>query len=211
MAVTDGQGNSNQPISTAYRLKVPGVLEQIIGNNSMRIITPVNNTYTVRFTGSGEPIAIENIRGTTNQLPDATYIVYYDDVVIPAGAVSDFKIVNDQVDSLRYDSNGDGKPDTVIPPSRVVTSPQSADLQAPDISVDWFRPFNAYEVLVSLIDNNSGVRRLFYRYGSGAGPWVVLNQSSYYNPQLAIAITGIEVVSEDNAGNRSGVRYYQRP
>ncbi|MCV6071296.1 hypothetical protein OFP26_37555, partial [Escherichia coli] len=83
------------------------------------------------FTGNGEPLGFENIRGASNEISDATYIVRYDDVLIEQGVVAELRIVNDQVESLKYDSNGDGTPDTVIPPSRIITDPQNADLQAP--------------------------------------------------------------------------------
>ncbi len=116
--IIDGQGNDNGPVSTAYKKKVPGVSEMVIGPESIQIITPTNGTYTMRFTGNGEPTAIEDIRGTTNELSDATLIVRYDSFLVENGVIAELKIVNDQVDSLKYDSNGDGTPDTVISPSR---------------------------------------------------------------------------------------------
>ncbi|MGH9820975.1 MAG: hypothetical protein ACRD43_12485, partial [Pyrinomonadaceae bacterium] len=89
------------------------------------------------FTGNGDPVAIEDIRGASNELTDATYIVRYDDLLIDNGVVAEIKIVNDQVESLKYDSNGDGIPDTVVTPSRVITNPQAEDLQAPSATVNW--------------------------------------------------------------------------
>lgn len=50
--ITDGQGNNNGAISTAYRKNVPGVSEMVIGAESIQIMTPINNSYTMRFTGT---------------------------------------------------------------------------------------------------------------------------------------------------------------
>ena len=116
--ITDGKGNNNGPVSTAYKKNVPGVSEMLIGPESIQIITPTNNSYTMRFTGNGQPTAIEDIRGVTNQLSDATLIVRYENFVIANGRVAELKIFNDQVDSLKYDADGDGTPETVIKPSK---------------------------------------------------------------------------------------------
>lgn len=209
--VSDSQGRNNEPLG-AYKRNVPGVLEEVIGPNSTQILTPVDDTYTMRFAGTGQSIAIEDIRGTTNRLSDASYIVRYDDVYLPKDRVAELKIVNNQVDSLKEDTNGDGVPDTVIPPSRVITNPSMEDLQPPEIVVSWFRPFNATQVTVNLSDTGSGVRRLIYRfrYGSSAGQFQTLNQSEFFST-LGLAETGIEIASEDNAGNRSDLVYYARP
>lgn len=208
VAITDGQGNTNQAISTAYRLNVPGVSENVIGTNSEQIITPINNTYIIRFTGSGQGAKIENIRGVTNRLTDASYMVRYDDLVIPNGAVTELKIINNQVDSLKYDSNGDGTPDTVIPPSRVITDPQNTDLQPPQISVSW----RGTRATVNLTDQGSGVRRMFVRLcisGDCSGTFSEIAQSTYSVVGTSFT-SGIEVVSEDNAGNRSNVILYPK-
>ena len=206
--ITDAQGNTNATLNGAYKKKVPGVLEHVIGNGSVEILMPNNNSYNVRFTGNGQPTAIEDIRGTTNKFSDASYIVRYDDVVIGSGVVAEIKIVNDQVDSLKYDSNGDGIPDTVIPPSRVITDPLNADLEPPQISVSW----RADRATVNLTDQGSGVRRMFVRLcnsGECSGTFSEIAQSSYsvLGPPFT---SGIEVVSEDNAGNRSNVIFYPK-
>lgn len=206
--ITDGQGNNNAAVSTAYKRIVPGVSETIVGSDSIQVITRVDNTYTMRFTGNGEPLGFENIRGASNEISDATYIVRYDDVLIEQGVVAELRIVNDQVESLKYDSNGDGTPDTVIPPSRIITDPQNADLQAPDISVSW----RASSVRIDLSDNDSGVRRMFVRRcvsGQCTEAFQEISLSSF-SMQVSPFTTGIEVVSEDNAGNRSDVTFFQR-
>jgi hypothetical protein len=65
----------------------------------MQVIMPTQNTYTIRFTVSGQPSAIEDIRGVTNELSDATYIVRYNGFVIQNGVVAEIKIINNQVDN----------------------------------------------------------------------------------------------------------------
>ncbi|MCV4932564.1 hypothetical protein OFC23_29280, partial [Escherichia coli] len=89
---------NNAAVSTAYKRIVPGVSETIVGSDSIQVITRVDNTYTMRFTGNGEPLGFENIRGASNEISDATYIVRYDDVLIEQGVVAELRIVNDQVE-----------------------------------------------------------------------------------------------------------------
>lgn len=211
VGITDSQGNTNQSISTAYKLKVPGVLETIIGDNSMQIITPIDNTYTMRFTGNGQPAAIEDIRGVTNELSDATYIVRYNDFVIQNGVVAEIKIINNQVDSLKYDANGDGIPETVIPPSRVITNPPAADLEAPQSTVTWQKPRSySRTVTINATDNASGVKRIYYKVANWTSFQTVDANTVLFSVSGIVNKT-ILVVTEDNAGNRSDVRSYLIP
>ncbi|MBF2018518.1 MAG: hypothetical protein IGR93_00010 [Hydrococcus sp. C42_A2020_068] len=101
-----------------------------------------------------------------------------------------------------------GTPETIIPPSRIITDPQNADLQAPDISVSW----RASSVRIDLSDNDSGVRRMFVRRcvsGQCTEAFQEISLSSF-SMQVSPFTTGIEVVSEDNAGNRSDVTFFAR-
>lgn len=138
----------------------------------------------------------------------------YDDVLIENGVVAEVKIVNDQVDSLKVDSNGDGTPDTVIPPSRVITDPQNDDLTSPEITLMWNRPFNATSAAVVLSDLGSGPQRSFYRVcysGQCSGSFQEVIYAGKYSVLFSPFASGIEVVSEDIAGNRSDVTFFNRP
>lgn len=214
VGISDLQGNTNQSISSAYKLKVPQVLETVIGNNSKQIIMPIDNTYAIRFTGNGQPTAIEDIRGVSNELSDATYIVRYEDFVIQNGVVAEIKIINNQVDSLKYDANGDGIPETIIPPSRIILNPQTEDLQAPQVVVRWAKRIQAQRGTITATDNASGVNRIMYRgcfSGVCDGNFQIVNSSltSFLLP--GAFLNGIEVIAEDNVGNRSNVIYFPRP
>lgn len=207
--ITDAQGNDNAAVSTAYKKIVPGVTELVVGPESLQVMTPTNNTYTMRFTGNGQLTRIEDVRGTSNDLSAATYIVRYDDLVIPNGAVAELRIVNDQVDSLKYDSNNDGTPDLVIQPSRIITNPQTEDLQPPTVSVNWGLNLYTRSVTVTATDLGSGVKRIYYRlpyntnFGYTDGNWArfkVIKQGSLG--------WRFDLVTEDNAGNRTDVVTY---
>ncbi|WP_212577592.1 hypothetical protein, partial [Vibrio parahaemolyticus] len=61
-------------------------------------------------------------------------------------------------------------------------------------------------------DNDSGVRRMFVRRcvsGQCTEAFQEISLSSF-SMQVSPFTTGIEVVSEDNAGNRSDVTFFQR-
>lgn len=205
--ITDGQGNDNGPISTAYKKNVPGVSETVIGPESIQIITPVHGSYVMRFTGTGSPIEIEDIRGVTNQLSDAAYIVRYADLAIQSGRIAELRIVDDRVDSLKQDVDGDGTPETVIPPGRMITDPKSADVKPPTITVNWGYPSPDRSVTITATDTGSGVKRMFYR-ASNASSFQEINSGSVTFTVQGGPSWSIQVVAEDNADNRSDVMTY---
>ncbi len=175
---------------------------------------PIDNTYAIRFTGNGQPTTIENIRGVTNELSDATYIVRYDDFVIQNGVVAEIKVINNQVDSLKYDADGDGIPETVIPPSRIILNPQTEDLQAPQATVSWVKRNQTQRGTITATDNASGVNRIMYQgciAGGCSGNFQIVNSSSVSFTLPGAFLNGVEVITEDNVGNRSNVIYFPRP
>jgi len=107
------------------------------------------------------------------------------------------------VEGLKFDSDGDGVPETVIPPSRVSTRPQTDDFRPPTVSVFWSRTHRAE---VTAADNSSGVKRVFYRLRY-TSTFNVTNNSTFSiaTPTLNHAV---EIVTEDNAGNRSDVMLF---
>ena len=208
--ITDGQGNNNGPVSTAYKKLVPGVTELISGPESIQIWTPTDNTYTMRFTGTGNPIAIEDIRGVNNEIKNAAYIVRYADLLIPSGRVAELKIAGAHIDSLKQDVDGDGTPETVIPPTRTITDPKNADMQPPTISVKWGPATKDRNVTVVATDRESGVKKIYYRAGN-EGNFQTTDSSSVTFTVHGGPAWSIQVVTEDNAGNRSDVRTYTTP
>ena len=210
ISITNGQGQNNDTVSNAYKKVVPGVGELVIGPTSAQIIAPTNNTYTLRFTGNGQAMAIEDVRGKTNEPSDAVYVVRYNDLSIPNGRVAELKIVNGQIENLKYDADGDGLPDTIVPPSRVVNNPSSADLEPPLTSVTWGKIVQSQRVYITATDSGSGVKWMMYR-GCFTGGCGTVNGSSAGPVLPGAFLHGIEVVTEDNDGNRSAVVYYPRP
>ena len=100
--------------------------------------------------------------------PLQRFTIRYNFTLIENGKVTELKIVNDQVDCLKYDADGDGIPETVIPPTRIITNPQTEDLQPPTATVSWqFRSQNQ-RVLVEAADSGSGVKRIFYKKQNSA-------------------------------------------
>jgi hypothetical protein len=155
--------------------------------------------------------AIKDIRGVMNELSDAAYIVRYDNLVIQNGVVSEIKLVNNQVDSLKFDSNGDGIPDTIIPPSRTITNPQTEDLQSPQAALSWGKRRSfARRVTVNATDNSSGVKRIYYKSNNWTG-FQSINGSLATFSVSGLSSKTIQVIAEDNAGNRSNVLTYNIP
>ncbi len=96
---------------------------------------PIDNSYSIRFIGNRQPFAIEDIRGMINEFSDASYIVRYDELIIPNGSIAEIKITSNQAESLITGADGNGIPETIALPSRIILNPQIEDLQAPRPSV----------------------------------------------------------------------------
>ena len=207
--ITDGQGNDNGPVSTAYRKNVPGVGEMVIGSESVQIITPTDNSYTMRFVGTGSPIAIEDIRGVNNEMSNAAYVVQYTDLVIQSGRVAELRIVGGQVESLKQDADGDGTPETIIQPGRSIADPKNADMQPPTINVKWGPPSPSRSVTITA-DDPSGVKKIYYRAGNDGNFQTTDSTSVTFTVDSSLS-KSIQTAAEDNAGNRSDVRTYSMP
>lgn len=96
----------------------------------------------------------------------------------------------------------------------MINSPQTEDLQAPQVTLTRVKPLLRSKVNINLTDTGSGVRRMFFRYCASSGctgPFEVQNLSSFTINSFPPLVEGLEVASEDNAGNRSNVQFYARP
>jgi hypothetical protein len=208
LGLTDDLGRTNTPINDNFELAVPDVSYESafldgdpIGFYSHDLSLPTEREYTITFrTGNGSLTAakIELKRGQNNLSP--TYAVRYVDLQLPPN-VNCILTVNAQgMDDLRYDSNGDGTYETVVPAHVRVSGAAAADVTAPNVSIGFSRGGGGFRrVTITATDNQSGVGTIYYRIGQ-TGSFQV-----YTGPFTIPTLAGdmVEAFADDNVGNRS--------
>jgi hypothetical protein len=201
--VTDASGNSNAPLAgSVFGAKLADVTYQL-GLNSISIITPTTQSYTLTFRSTGQPIFLEVVKGTGNQAP--TQAVRYLDLNLPVGVMAMFKLTPEGVEDLRYDKDGDGRFEKVVTPTASVIGTAALDVEAPVVT--FGERVNGEKLLLSIgaEDSGSGVKSLYYsldgtHYKSYTKPLAL-------NPQQTPVVY---VFAEDNLGNRSNEITYKQ-
>jgi hypothetical protein len=90
-------------------------------------------------------------------------------------------------------------------------NPQAEDLQAPQAALSWGKRRSfARRVTVNATDNSSGVKRIFYKSSNWTG-FQSINGSLATFSVSGLSAKTIQVIAEDNAGNRSNVLTYNIP
>ncbi len=101
---------------------------------------------------------------------------------------------------MRYDSNGDGTYDTVVPAHVRVSGTAAQDVNAPNVSINFSRSGGSMRrVTINATDTESGVETIYYRIGQTG------NFQIYTAPFVIPPAAGntVEVFADDNVGNRS--------
>ena len=104
---------------------------------------------------------------------------------------------------LRYDSNGDGTFDTVVPAHVRVSGTAAQDVTAPNVSItqDTGR-FGTGLITINAADSQSGVRIIYYRFLGDTSFRIYTEPFSPPNLPRNSQFK-IEAFADDNVGNRS--------
>ena len=154
--------------------------------------------YTVKFRTGADSVDIEILKGVGNDAPNLA--VRYIDLELP-GNVDCVLTFNPQgVPDLRYDSNGDGTYDTIVPAHVRVTGAAALDVTAPTVTLKYSRRTGTGRIItIEALDTGSGVGTIYYRVGE-TGSFRI-----YTDPFTVSVLTSkvVEAFADDNVGNRS--------
>ncbi len=119
---------------------------------------------------------------------------------LPANVECILSVNAQGMEDLRYDSNGDGTYDTVVPAHVRVSGTAAQDVNVPNVSINFSRSGNSMRrVTINATDTESGVGTIYYRIGE-TGNFQIYTQSFVIPP---LAGNTVEAFADDNVGNRS--------
>ena len=154
--------------------------------------------YTIKFRTGSDSIDIEILKGVGNYSPNMA--IRYIDLDLPANVECLLTFNPQGVPDLRYDSNGDGTYDTVLPAHVRVSGTAAQDVTAPNVSINFSRNGGAMRrVTINATDTETGVKTIYYRVGE-TGSFQIYTGSFVIPP---LAGDTVEAFADDNVGNRS--------
>jgi hypothetical protein len=155
--------------------------------------------YTIKFRTGSDSIDIEVLRGIGNTSPNLA--IRYIDLQLPVNVECLLTFNPQGVPDLRYDSNGDGTYDTVVPADVRVSGTAAQDVTAPNVSINFSRSSGGEmrKVTINASDTETGVKTIYYRIGETG------NFQIYTAPFVIPPLAGntVEAFADDNVGNRS--------
>jgi pimeloyl-ACP methyl ester carboxylesterase len=201
LEITDDLGNTNTPLGNGLELKIPNVTHEASEYEGVQTHTVGLTTlrqYTVKFVTGTVTIDIDLVRGIGNASPN--HLVRYVDLELPPNVECLLTINGQDMQDLRYDPNGDGTYDTVVPAHVRVTGTAAQDVTAPAVTLTYSKRTSSGRVItINALDTESGVQTIYYRVGE-TGSFKI-----YDGPFVMSVITEkvIEAFADDNVGNRS--------
>lgn len=197
--ISDSNGHSTAVITGTLHGTVPGASSYIIGENAYQLVIPTTGNYTVTFQTTEQAQAVEIKKGTSET---TSQLVRYIDMSLPISKTAILKFTPQGVDTLRYDSTGNGNFDTAVQPSVTTTGTQANDQDAPTINILATKQQNTTSVTLSATDSGSGLKDLSYSLDG-------VHYSTYTTTlQLNPAQTPtLNVMANDNVGNRATESY----
>ncbi len=203
--ITDDLGNTNAQVNDYFELGVPNVtytLSEDDGLFSHDIIMPISRQYTLKFHTETDTVDINFVKGIGNA--SLNYAVRYTDLQLPSNVECLLTINSQGMEDLRYDSNGDGNFDTVVPAHVRVSGTAAQDVTAPSVKISYSELVGDNRtVTINVADSQSGIRTIYYRLGT-TGNFQVYTAPFpiQFAPDRAAPII-VEAFADDNAGNRS--------
>ncbi len=168
-----------------------------MNDNSAWIAMPAMADYRVSFFGNGSPIEVRVLKGVDYDRVEE--FNKYVDLIVPENTLIELAVSPWSSPQLRYDSNSDGFPETLILPTITETGANASDMEAPVISFEYQENGGGKLVTLSATDNLSGVRKIYYSLDG-------TQFSEYATPiQVAGNQSVVYVFAEDNNFNRTGV------
>jgi hypothetical protein len=202
--VTDAAGNTNEPLAgSSYSPGLPD-LNYDLGLNSVSLVTPTIQSFTLTFVSRGKPIAIQAFKGIGTERPDQA--IRYLDLNLPPGTVAMLGLSPGGIADLVYDADGDGVFESRVNPTSSVIGESAWDSEPPVIT--FSEVVIGGQRLLSLVptDNKSGVRTVKYSFDG--------QQYETYGGPLDISGCGLSAIyafADDNVANRSEVFTYELP
>ncbi|MEN3330809.1 MAG: hypothetical protein V7641_174 [Blastocatellia bacterium] len=202
VTVTDHFGNSNEPIGdTLFRGDVPGVTYDSLSEKSYEIIMPWSIDlavidFTITFRTGTTPIFVQLLLGDGTDAPGLAK--RYRDLNLPPGVMVQLKISEfNGIEDLRYDADGDGTFETIIPPTVSVEGDAALDATPPVINISGTYQQNTALVAITATDNGSGLQSLRYsldgtHYQPYTEPFTVNLAQSH----------AVYAIADDNVANR---------
>jgi len=211
ITVTDEMGHSNRPVVTNAKdnqigdfmaAKVANVSIDVLGEQTMQVVMPVNQTYTITFHSDGHPISIELIEGEDNQTPERA--VRYTDLVLPAGVSVMLKIVRQRIETLRYDKDGDGTYEMSVQPTVDVSGAAARDITGPAVNFAERLVHAKCTVTITARDSGSGVKAIYYSLDGK-------KYQAYLRPLIldVASTTVVYAFADDRVANRSSISSYK--
>ncbi|MGD9627720.1 MAG: carboxypeptidase-like regulatory domain-containing protein [Pyrinomonadaceae bacterium] len=198
VSITDESGITNTPIGDAgFELGVPGVsfaggIYEGEGSYQEIAMPADEGAYTIKFRTGTDSIDIEILKGVGNTSPNLA--IRYIDLELPADVECLLTFDPQGVPDLRYDSNGDGTYDVVVPAHVRVSGAAAQDVTAP--AVGFAKDSATGLVSIDATDSESGVGTIYYRYAGDASFQI-------YTAPFVPTANSLEAFADDNVGNRS--------
>lgn len=205
--ITDDLGNTNTPIGDiGFEKAVPDVSysggfyndQNTVGYHGLDMPAD-EGEYTIKFRTGADSIDIELVKGIGNRSPNLA--IRYIDLRLPANVECLLTLNPQGMEDLRYDADGDGIFETVVPAHVRVTGTAAQDVTAPQVSITASGIMRGnVTVSVAAADSQSGVKTIYYR---------IVEQSTNFQIYTAPFTTPsgtkktIEAFADDNVGNRS--------
>ena len=181
LVITDDLGRTNTEINENFELAIPDVSYDPVylegepsGFYSHDLTLPTNRQYTIRFRTENNAVSafsIEMVQGIGNISPNLA--IRYIDLVLPPNVECLLTVNAQGMEDLRYDSNGDGTYDVVVPAHVRVTGTAAQDVTAPAVGLTYSkRSSQGRTITINAADSESGVQTVYYRIGE-TGPYQI--------------------------------------
>lgn len=206
--VSDTHGQTDDPLT--YRAPSQHKLKRLSyeypGQDSIMIMAPPSETYTVAFQPAGGTTDINLVKGVGNDWPDMA--VRYNWLKLQPGTTATLKLTPEGVETLRVDTDGDDVFETTIEPTASVSGDDAKDIHAPTICFGETQQGTETIITISAADV-SGVKSILYMLEDASG-----RESGFspytgpirVNPQQT---PFVYAVANDNVGNRTSVDDYK--
>lgn len=203
--ITDGQGNTNTPVSDASDIAIDGISYEYGSKASESFEIPHEVGFAdgkvveVKFTVLNKDINIELLKGFS--METLSTAVRYLDLSLPANVRAQLQFTASGVENLRYDADGDGIFETEVQPTFFVTGENAKDLKAPqmNVSYDVNKSGTAATVTIDATDDLSGVDEIRYLIIGEATDHV-------YSEPFQVTLEQSKLIyfaAQDNVGNRT--------
>ncbi|HET8529293.1 MAG TPA: Ig-like domain-containing protein, partial [Gaiellaceae bacterium] len=195
LVVTNPGGDSTQ-VQGDFQYLPRGVSLYPVGPDATTAVLTDDAGYSATLASDGGPLEIVARVGEGDS---DTLVQRYQAPALPAGTKLSLTSGTNGLDSVQYDSDGDGTPDTAIVPT-TLTGAAASDVTPPTVSVAPVQAGPLQRVGISAADDAAGVRQI----------WYSTNGSLYFKYTQPFGVDPISMpivyaFAEDNAGNRSSV------